>query len=244
MVKTKRAIVIDDDRYGGYIKRFEAQGRYAQGHEVQYDDAKTYDYSDLVGHSFSTEPETASQYASERQVHQIPRLQAHTIQRPSKYIDDTVAATQTMDSGRIKRNAEFMPSVKEKQKQATQKKGGVIRNASATKGLPLSLIVYITAVVVLATAVIATGLIMANVSNNASALEQSRNYLAEQLAENQAELALTYNEDTLREAAEGLGMTQTTNTYSTSLLPMSETQEYASTSNWFDRLVRFFTGQL
>jgi len=247
MVKTKRTIVTDDDRYGGYVKRFERfepQGLYGQESVTQYDDAKTYDYSDLVGQSFSIEPENVNQYAAVERVRPIPRLQAHTIQKSGKYHDTTIAATtEVADVGRIKRNAEFMPSVRAKQKQAVQRKS-VVPNSSAKKALPLSLIIYITAVIILAIAVIASGLIMANVSNNASALEQRRNYLAEQLAGNQAELELTYNEDAIRESAEGLGMNQTTNTYSITLIPVVETQEYAPISNWFDRIVRFFTGQL
>jgi len=132
--------------------------------------------------------------------------------------------------------------VRVRQRQA--QKRGVVRNKSAEKGLPLSLILYITAVVLLATAVIATGLIMAGVSSNASALEQRRDYLAEQVADAQAELTLTQDQDAIRDAATDLGMVPVPNTYSVTLLTMSTPQEHTAITNWFDRLVRVFTGQL
>ena len=243
MVKTKRTIITEEDRYGGYNMRPNPSQDY--GAVSQYSETKTYDYSDLVGQTFSlSAPQQATrqstQYIAPRQMRRETQFMP-TIQH-EQISDGAIAITQDVEIERAKRQAEFMPMVRVRQRQA--QKRGVVRNKSAEKGLPLSLILYITAVVLLATAVIATGLIMAGVSSNASALEQRRDYLAEQVADAQAELTLTQDQDAIRDAATDLGMVPVPNTYSVTLLTMSTPQEHTAITNWFDRLVRVFTGQL
>jgi len=116
--------------------------------------------------------------------------------------------------------------------------------AREDRGIPTSLLWYLVAVVVIAVAVIATGIALSSVLGSVDAAEYRHNELVQDVGNARESLAVVESEDTMRALAYEQGMVSIDNPYTIMLISVQDQTEYATVStNLFDRLVRRITGQ-
>lgn len=228
MVKTRRSIVDEKDRYGGYIPRADIERE-----PVEVD--------------LNVDPDTELSFSRKSPVENAQREQKSPYSsadygRTAEFVGNVAYPTRRKRT--VPRQPEdIMPSIKtqaymtEKPQEIEQpvarkeKEKKTVLNAKSKAMLA----VYIAAVVVLAVVVIATGLALSSGTAKLDALESAvagRNAI---IADQMTELNGLENESTLTGMATDLGMVKSDVATEIELLPVVEPVDYQPRTNWFDR---------
>ena len=165
MVKLKRHVETENDRYGGFNVdlRSAGNGYYAHTPDAHAVPQNTYDISELFG-SFDRQTPPQSERAG----------------------------------GRARKSHEdLMPLVRREDKTEPTRRTG-------QKTLPSSLVLYLVAVLLLAFAVIASGIAVSGALGRANAMDDGRGELVYILNDQSRELAFDYDTDALCGAAADL----------------------------------------
>lgn len=125
---------------------------------------------------------------------------------------------------------EVMPKIKRERVTEPAKKE---RIAAKTQ---LMLFAYLAVAVVLAVAVIATGIAISNANNRASQLESELALKLATINSQAAELEVLNDENVIADKAANQGMIKVDNATSVELIPLGDKVVYEASSNWFDKL--------
>ena len=223
MVKTRRSITEEKDRYGGYIPRTDVS---REPVEVDLD----------------VDPDTELTFSRRTPVIEERERRTYApVERPASPYSGVPAPTRRKRT--VPRESEdIMPSIKtqaymaEKPQQEERrvemrepKKSVMSAKAKAM------LCIYVAAVVLLAVVVIATGLALSSGAARVSALEEAVAGRNAVIAEQMSELATLENESTLTGMATDKGMVKGDVATEIELLPVVGATEYAPRTNWFDK---------
>lgn len=230
MVRVRRAVTEEKDRYGGYMPRVDTE-RDREPVEVDLN----VDPDVELSFSRRTPAETPV-----RESRRSPYSQADYAK--TQYAGKVAAPTRRKRT--VPREPEdIMPSIKtqaymtekpQEIEQPVERKEKQSKPLLSAKSKAL-LLVYVAAVVLLAVVVIATGLSLSASTARVTALEEAVANRNAVIAQQMNELSNLENQSTLTGMATELGMQKADVATEIELLPVAETVEYAPRTNWFDR---------
>lgn len=224
MLKTRRQIRTEEDRFGGYIEEPTSFRTNENHFEIDDGNASHTYYADV--------PAPASRYETGEIVRYSQR---RDIDNETEYVGGYHAPSVRRS---VRRDPEsIMPSLKtrdvlkteEKEQVRSQSKSSMPAKAKVMLG------VYAAVVVVLAAIVIATGIVIGNMGSSVASLQEEISYRNQVVAEQSMELSTLSDENAIRGRAEELGMQTPTSAVEVELLPMGETVSYETRTNWFDK---------
>lgn len=238
MLKTRRQIITEQDRFGGYslrqpVREQPSKNRYEILDESEFvrDEKPYYEESshfDARSDSRVSERERESSLYSSRGDYEY---------ETAEYVEQPV---HTRVPRRRKREMEsMMPSIRTRAVRDAEKtqseEAGRAKQSSSSKTKTM-LAVYAAVVVVLAAIVIATGIAIGSASASVASLEAELQMKNEIVLEKSAELAALENDTTIAGIATENGMVKPVGKTEIELLPMNEAVRYEAVTNWFDKL--------
>lgn len=229
MVRVRRSVVEEKDRYGGYIQRNDTERK-----PVEVD----LNVDPDIELSFSRRPTPVE--STERR--ELPYAPVEYTERYAKKVDAPTRRKRTVP----REPEDIMPSIKTRAYMTEQPQEYVEpetteykepkKKAMLSVKSKVMLAVYIAAVVVLAAVVLATGISLSASTARVTALEglvAERNAV---IAEQVADLAALENDATLTGLATELGMQKVNAATEIELLPEVAPVTYEARTNWFDKL--------
>lgn len=128
----------------------------------------------------------------------------------------------------------------EKAKDFKLSKNEAVKTASnAKKGL---ITLYVTIVVVIAVLIATTGMMIATLSQDISAMEEELNYKQNYIATQSAELSKYDDDNYIYSKAKDQGMKENDQVNTIELIPVKQQSEPLGGDNWFDNLCDFLSG--
>lgn len=236
MVKSRRSVIDEKDRYGGFIPRADVATRPVQV-DLDIDPDAELSFSRPVRSATTERPaprQSESPY-SNADYSAVPRL------KPASRRKRRTVARETEDIMPSIKTQAYMTEIPREEEQIEEKETKQEKPLLNVKSKAL-LVVYIAAAVILATVVMITGISLSRANARVSALEGAIDGRNAVIAEQVAELGLLENDATLTGLATELGMTHVSTATEIELLPPVEPVEYAPRTNWFDKFCDWISG--
>ncbi|MDE7395118.1 MAG: hypothetical protein K2M95_03230 [Clostridiales bacterium] len=241
MVSSRRRVVTEQDRYGG----FGVQPMVSRAPVEKEEPVHTFSFDDRFAPSVDVREERAEAVTQSRRADLYAPTEVRQAQQPPviEYSTrpytglETYTPTQRVtvrhEKAAKREREELMPSIKQRVEAAEAEEVQTrVKLSSRTK---VYLGIYLTVAAILAVLVIATGLAVSNINGTADRLQSQIAAQNEVLAAQNAEILRLTDTDRITGAAVNNGMQKVENATKVELLPVSEPMVYEGRTNWFDR---------
>ncbi len=239
MLKTRRQIITEQDRFGGYSSRQPVREQPSRNrYEILDENEFIRDEKPYYGETSRYDARAESNVSVQEKESSLYSSRGDYEYETAEYVEQPV---HTRVPRRRKREIEsVMPSIRTRAARdasvnAQVEESGKTKPATSVKTKAV-LAVYAAVVVVLAAIVIATGIAISGASASVAALESELQMKNEIVLQKNAELAALEDDTTLAGLATELGMNKPASKTEIELLPMNEAVSYEAVTNWFDKL--------
>lgn len=237
MVTTRRKIVTEEDRFGGYaarpVLRVTPVENEVKEENAEKETVRTFSFDERFAPSVS--PWEKKEVAPEPRKAVAPPVIEYST-RPYTGIEtysEPKHITVRHEKAAKRESEDIMPSIKTRAyAEDAKEKAARAKMSSRTK---VYLGIYLTVAAVLAILVIATGLAVSNINGTADRLQSEIAAQNEILVAQNAEIMRLTDTDRITGAAVNNGMEKVDNATKVDLLPVSEPTRYEGRTNWFDR---------
>lgn len=249
MVTSRRHVVNEQDRYGGYSKQPMSRISIDDSIDTSNDSYSTYN-NERIDNGYSARIQNSSRRAAEKEQPVIPEPIQYSTNRmiypkTAEFVGTSVGISRRKKTA--KREAEdLMPSIKTRKllqenielEQRVRTKGQT-KVQGKTKAV---LVAYIAVVMVIAVVVIATGIAISGANLSIGQLESKIADKNSIITTQQGELDRLSDSTTLTGLATDLGMVKTDNVREMELVPVTDPIVYEKKTNWFDKFCDWLSG--
>lgn len=244
MVSTRRKIVSEQDRFGGYSRQPSVR--------VSIDDANDVEYSGDVSANFMDEPirDTVVIEKSAAQDRQYTLRRGPVIKKRENIVEystrtetpteefSTISAPKKLVTPRRREREDLMPSIKTRAYNKDMSENIEAPSQKTRSGVSpkarLMLAVYMVVVVILAALVIATGIAVSNINSDVNSLQGEILAKNQQIISQNSVIDKITDENYIAGIAGGKDMEKVDSVVSVDKLPIVEPIKYESRTNWFD----------
>ena len=238
MITTRRQVVNEQDRYGGYASQPVSRIN------VDIDEEKDFRSNDFVRYESRRFSPTVGTEKSERFESDLRYSERPKYPGLDEYVGlpetSSKSAAKTAKKRMPRESEDVMPSIKTRA-YMTEKPEEIekVSRSESKEGLQsktkLMLAIYVATVIVLAAIVIATGIAISGAENSVSSLEYQLSQKNAVIAGQQAEIAALGDDTYLTGAAVENGMQKVDNAIEVDLIDLGGTVDYEARTNWFDK---------
>lgn len=236
MLKTRRQIRTEQDRFGGYSSRQPVMQNYS-GNRFEIDDNDISEQDSYYA-EIPSRPQTTDRKKTEKSSFYSTRESYERYPDTAEFVNEPVYTSRA--PRKVRRDAEsVMPTIRTRAVLDSDTDKAPAQNKRTKPAMSLNakvmLAVYAAVVVVLAAIVIATGIAIGNLGSSVAAMEAELSAKSTIVTEQNATLSAMENDSAILGQATEIGMVKPTVKTEIELLPMGEAVNYEARTNWFDK---------